>query len=337
MKRNKFILVMIIGSLCFFGMINVDAANVINKNIKAVYEYNESGDNLCITGEESTCKSIAPTTYQEGTIVKYAVNDSEEKYFYVLNDDGETLTMQQRENTIYNTAWYSGSNDNSKGPLTILPILESATSGWINVNDQTYTMGTTAFKTNAYTGCSAYNSCTANTYTLDQRTGKARMITVQEAAAIGCTGTNKSCPKWMNNYLSDSTSYGGTVNDTTGGNIYGYWTMSAYSSADAGCACSVDHSGCLSNDDTSSPYYATRAVVEIDKYSTSDVIINDNETPTKENNNNNKNGTQTVDVEDTFKTAYIGYCIGTIILIFGIMVIYQSYRKEKQEIKIKKY
>ena len=34
MKRNKFILVMIIGSLCFFGMINVDAANVINKNIK---------------------------------------------------------------------------------------------------------------------------------------------------------------------------------------------------------------------------------------------------------------------------------------------------------------
>ena len=75
------------------------------------------------------------------------------------------MTLQQRENTVYNTAWYSSSNDSSKGPTTILPALESATSGWTNINNQTYTMGTTTFKTNAYTGCTS-SGCTTNTYTL---------------------------------------------------------------------------------------------------------------------------------------------------------------------------
>lgn len=332
MKRNKFILVMIIGSLCFFCMINVDAANVINKNIKAVYEYNESGDNLCITGEESTCKSIAPTTYQEGTIVKYAVNDSEEKYFYVLNDDGETLTMQQRENTVYKAAWYS-SFDNTKGPLTILESLEAATIVWSNVNSQTYTMGTTIFKDNAYTGCTI-NGCDRNIYTLENRTAKVRMITMQELISLGCSENIQTCPKWVYNYLNQSTSYGGTKNNNES---TGYWTMSAYTGEPSSAWCVYDAGTMDHPDVNNSNDIGARAVVEIDKYSTSDVIINDNETPTKENNNNNKNGTQTVDVEDTFKTAYIGYCIGTIILIFGIMVIYQSYRKERQEIKIKKY
>ena len=78
-----------------------------------------------------------------------------------------------------------------------------------------------------------YNICTRNTYTLESRTAKARMITVLEAKQLGCTGTPKSCPIWMNNYLGGSTSYGGTVNDTSHGPNgkynWGYWTMSAYS------------------------------------------------------------------------------------------------------------
>ena len=40
-------------------------------------------------------------------------------------------------------------------------------------------------------------------------------------------------------------------------------------------------------------------------------------------------GDQTVKVADTLKTAYIGYCIGIIVLIVGIAVLVQFYRKNK--------
>ena len=113
--------------------------------------------------------------------------------------------------------------------MTVLVALERITNSWTNVNNQTYTMGTTTFKTNAYTGCSTYSSCATNTYKLASRTAKARMITIQEAKYLGCTATDKSCPIWMNNYLPQSTSYGGTINDTTDRNT-GYWTMNAYPS-----------------------------------------------------------------------------------------------------------
>jgi len=112
-----------------------------NSNIVSVYRYHAS---TCLTGEESGCVEIGlQSTYTAGTIVKYRVNASEVKYFHVMfdNDSNNTLTMQQRENTVEKTAWYSNSNDNTKGPLTVLPLLESATAGWTNVNNQTYTMG----------------------------------------------------------------------------------------------------------------------------------------------------------------------------------------------------
>ena len=211
-----------------------------NSNIVKAYTYNSTS---CITGEESTCVENSCYVSQTsgscpaGTIIKYKVNDSTTKYFHVLHDDGATMTLQQRENIVKNSPWnYDStgvSGDNTSGPMTVLPQLESATSGWTNVNDQTYTMGTTNFNnTNAYTGCSSYNSCTTNTYTLGQRTAKARMITVQEAAAVGCTNSSKSCPNWMNNYLACSTNYGGTVSEGSCGypDNDGYWTMSTYSS-----------------------------------------------------------------------------------------------------------
>ena len=245
--------------------IEAEQASEETNNIKVAYTYNSS---TCVTGEESTC--VETSCYENssvgscpaGTIIKYAVNDTEKKYFHVLHDDGETMTLQQRENTVYNTAWYSSSADNSKGPLTILPALESATSGWTNVNDQTYTMGTTTFKTNAYTGC-ASSECTTNTYTLGQRTGKARMITMQEAIALGCTIRERSCPNFMYNYLKESTSYGGTVNDTTGGDNSIYWTMSANSS-DTNDAWYVAHSGFVYYG-TASASGGARAVVVVSK------------------------------------------------------------------------
>jgi len=249
-----------------------------NENILAIFKYNQSIDSstFCVTGEEPTCEQIleTPTTYEVGTIIKYKVNDSEAKYFHVMYDNGRTLTMQQRENTVYQTAWYSTA-DNTKGPLTILPVLEEATKDWTNVLDQSYTLGTTVFIDDAYTGCSNLDrifTCISNTYTLNERTAKARLITIKEAGNFGCLrfrgdGTsNKSCPVWMYNYLSNSTSYGGTVNQAQGeyGNNYGYWTSSAdkYNST---AAWYIFYPGSGHNDNITSTNLGARAVVVINK------------------------------------------------------------------------
>ena len=248
-----------------------------NKFVEA-YTYNES---TCVTGNESTCvktecyKTKSAGACPAGTIIRYKVRPGEAVTFHVMYDDANTITMQAQRNTIYNTAWITkldydgGSNGkNDKGPLTMLTALESATAGWVNVNDQTYEMGTTTFQTNAYTGCSAYNNCAANTYTLASRTAKSRMITLQEAAALGCTSSSKSCPKWMNNYLQQSTSYAGTENDKSHGpngtSNTGYWTMSAYSS-NTSDAWVVTQSGRVDYYTVYDTRYGARAVVVVNK------------------------------------------------------------------------
>ncbi len=249
-----------------------------NPNILAIYQYNQNRESstFCVTGEEETCQSLAPqATYREGTIIKYQVNDSEEKYFHVISDNGDTLMLQQRENTVYSTAWYADANDNTKGPLTVLEALENATSGWSNVLDQTYTMGTTIFKDNAFTGCS-YDlttnkfTCAVNTYTLESSTAKSRMISVQEAHNLGCLAydngvTNGTCPVWMYNYLINSTSNGGTV-DEAGENEdnNGYLTMNANSNVSTH-AWGIRGYGVMSTYHTGNTKIGGRAVVMINK------------------------------------------------------------------------
>ena len=263
----------------------------INQNIISAYTYNQDSTaaNYCVTGDETTC--VKTTCYKDstsgscpsGTIISYKVNESDVVRFHVMYDNGDIITMQTQKNTVYNVPWinaddYAAANTdgtscgyascNDEGPITILNVLEGATSGWSNVNQQTYMMGTTAFKNNAYTGCSSYSSCETNTYTLDERTAKARMITTQESADLGCTATNSSCPIWMYNYLYNSTSYGGTIDDTTTENgasyNYGYWTMSAYSTA-VYFARYVYSYGSLNGNYTSGINLGARAVVEINK------------------------------------------------------------------------
>jgi len=174
-------------------------------------------------------------------------------------DEGDTLVMQQRENTTPNTLWNSTKNTNNVGPLTILPVLESVTSDWTNVKDQTYSLGVTSFYDNSFTGCSL-TSCTTNQYTLSERTSKARMITMQEATNLGCTDKNRSCPVWMYNYLRASTGYGGTV-DGTGD---GYW-MSSVNPSNLANAWLVYCIGHLMNIDVTNASMGARAVVVIDK------------------------------------------------------------------------
>lgn len=245
-------------------------SNYTNENIKGVYDYDST---KCITGEEETCEEIpltnTSTNVKPGTIIKYAVNNHEVKYFHVLHDDGATLTIQQRENTVYNTAWYS-SKDNLKGPITILDKLETVTKDWNNVIEQSYIMGTTSFghATNAFSGCTDYNRCNQNKYTLEKTKVKARMITLQEAADLSCTTSNKSCPNWVNNYLFYSTSSGGTVNDSYAedgkSRNYGYWTMSAFTEGSYR-AWNIRNYGLVTSSDVTYTNSGARAVVVISK------------------------------------------------------------------------
>ncbi len=194
------------------------------------YTYNEEdgASNYCVTGEEATCQSTNCYKNKEigscptGTIIKYKVNDTDIIPFHVMFDQGETITMQSQRNIVdeetkwitkedylkvggVETAWHWAYGNGNKGPITALTALENATKEWQNVNNQTYTIGTTVFKENAYTKCeltSEKYNCIENSYTLPERTAKARMITVQELIALGCKNTTIGCPKWIFNYLS---------------------------------------------------------------------------------------------------------------------------------------
>ncbi len=195
------------------------------------YSTDASNGNYCITGKESTCQKT--TCYQNktegscpsGTIINYKVNDTDEVFFHVMFDDGDTLTMQSQQTIVDNIKW-NDQNDLSVGPMVALTRLEEATAKWTNVNDQTYTMGTTIFKDNAYTFCSILDpiTCSSNVYVLPERTSKVRMITIQEALVLGCTRSRLSCPIWMYNYMG-STSFNGE--GAYEGASYQYFTMNA--------------------------------------------------------------------------------------------------------------
>ncbi len=264
------------------------------------YEYSEE-DPKCINGEEKTC--VKTDCYKkgkickQGTVIKYYVKENEYHYFYVLRDNGTIITMQQRENTIRNIPWHAGTNDNSKGPDTILPALEQATSTWVNVNVLEYEPGVTTLYENVYTGCTWTVSttsdykirCEANKYTstvLGTRKARARMITALEASATGCLvwkdGTTDkriispsinvynagSCPDFMHNYLHNSKNYGGSYNnDSTNEkdeSDSGYWTMSARSN-NSNIAFDVGFGGNMNYYNTTDTKDGARAVVEITK------------------------------------------------------------------------
>ena len=290
----------------YHGKIVVEGENVVvNDNIVGAYIYDDVNDaTKCINGEEATCRATrcfenrTANSCSQGTIIKYKVNANETKYFYVLHDDGRTMALQQRENTVKNIAWHANSNDNTSGPDTILSQLEAATTTWTNVNELTYTLGETTLYQNAFTGCtysggseiSGYQpTCSMNTYTsnvLGTRSARTRMITVLEATSTGClvskdgnqypdimgnsidATNNGSCPDWMHNYLYNSTTYGGSYNDNTVNDLslydYGYWTSSADSSNATGIW-HISNAGNLGSENASDTNFGARAVVQINK------------------------------------------------------------------------
>lgn len=360
MKKNMKIIIILAFSIMSCN-IRVSAKN---QNIVEAYTYDIT---TCITGEEPTCKetkcyeSNESSSCPSGTIIQYKVNNTTTKYFYVLHDDGETLTLQQRENTVYFYPWSSKedylANGGTKevydegvatdiGPITILREIEKATEDWTNVNIQNYTLGKTKFLGNEHTSCTyAYHkdefdeACEKNSYTMPSRTARARIISFQEANALGCIGVSKTCPIWMYNYLWRSKEFGGTVDDDSDYHIpgtnegqyknLGYWTLSSYFST-------LDEENSINynahfigidgkmTDRPTAAYYINiggRAVI----------VVNKEENPKTVPNKKEIKETKTISIPDTFRNAYVGYCLGTIILILGIVVIIQTYRKIKQK------
>ena len=245
-----------------------------NEHIKAVYDYNQNGTGSgasytgCLGGAEKGCvaksKITSSMTYSKGTIVKYEVAPGVEKYFNVIKDNGETLTMQQREDTITKDRvdWYS-TGDNRQGPLTVLAELESVTNSWTNVNTQNYSIGGES-STLGYSACKMQYptyDCSYSKYSLTRK-AKARMITVQELLSLGCSTSQNSCMRFVNNYMYHSTDYGGSFNVINHG---AYYTMSTVNDSNSYILDLLDNGKI---DSTSLYNYGTnfaRAVVEVNK------------------------------------------------------------------------
>ena len=164
-------------------------------NIVAAYKYSTATATKCTTGNESTCvvtycyTKNTSGSCEPGTIIKYKVNDSEIKTFNVISDKGDTIDMQSLD-VIVDAIWSYSTNAN--GPVHSMSLLNGSTKNWTNVNDQNYIMGPSGISST----CSSYHACYSDAYSLTVK-GKARMITVQEAATLGCTDQYGSCPEWL--------------------------------------------------------------------------------------------------------------------------------------------
>jgi len=162
--------------------------------------------NNCIN--EGTCPN--------GTIVKVAVNDNELYKFYVIKDDGNTITLIMSETLGNNVAWidaedYTTENNkdetpdtcdytscNDEGPITAINYLDGLTDEeWSNIPPRDYT----------YSGLDDNGN---RKYEDITRTMRARMITYEEVNTIKTTN-NGSLPGYI---------YGGSP----------YWLSTAYSS-----------------------------------------------------------------------------------------------------------
>lgn len=143
---------------------------------------------------------------KSGISMDVSVSKDETYTFNVIKDDGDNLTLIMNDVFEDSITW---NND----PSNILDYLDAKTNGWDNVLDITYTLNGT--NSSNFTGCTNYNTCTENIYTLSTKNSKSRLITIQELVNLGCTNTSNSCPSWLISGLSESS------------NKNGFWTSTA--------------------------------------------------------------------------------------------------------------
>ncbi len=165
-----------------------------------------------------------------GVLVNVKVNDNEDYDFYIIDDDGENLTLIMNQNLGDNVAWiikedyiafggttstWSNSSSgriNTKGPRTALKTLEERTSDWTNIPLMTYVL--IDDKPDA-------DGTTARYSPIEIKNLRARMLTYTEAVSLGCEfNKSGSCPEYLRENL---------VAASTSGQPSAYWLSTARS------------------------------------------------------------------------------------------------------------
>ena len=189
--------------------INTGTTKVIvtsSSNTKIKKEINVTVKEPILTSANSCIKT---GTCSNGTLVNVKVNDTTSYNFYVINDDGNYLTLimdrnlgekvasiiQEDYEAAGGTNW--GNNGNvEKGPLTILKKLKERTNDWTNIESFDYTLEDD--KVNAW------NATSINYQPIKVTDIKARILSGAEAQKLGCTAYNGSCPSYLTTNLSNS-------------------------------------------------------------------------------------------------------------------------------------
>jgi len=200
-----------------------------------------TSENACIIS--GTCSE---TDILAGIKVNVKVNAKKAYDFYVIADNGTELTLLMSENLGDNVMWYADATDNSQGPTTALVELASRTKEWTNIPEKTYTISGLG------------ENKTTRRYEDKTVTGRARLITYEEAYKVGCTTSD--CPDWMYTNLRNT----GSNTDNVGNYKNGYWTSTAYAGNTSG-AWHVIYVGNLSRNNTDSIRYGLRPVITISK------------------------------------------------------------------------
>ncbi len=125
-----------------------------------------------------------------GTAISYKVNDTTTQDFYVLKDNGATLTLISKDSVV-SSVW-DASGNNANGPRTATQALEDVTNDWINV------------VTNTYNGSTGIGT-------------RARIITEAEERIVGCTNVAVSCSTWLTGSVDQWTA---TFNPTFSDSIW---------------------------------------------------------------------------------------------------------------------
>ena len=218
------------------------------------YEYTEchalngiinSTTDECATKGQCTMEEIKT---DEGVKVTVQVNDSKTYDFYVINDDGETLTLLMSEN-LGNTVFLNDDAiNNGYGTITAINYLDELTDDeWSNIPSKAYT----------YSGIG--DDGTTRVFEDITRTMRARMITYAEVNAI----------KIANNGTMPTYLYGNLSSSNTTEAPYGYWT-STIDAISPDFAWFVYYAGRLDTTSVtdSDDYYGLRPVIEISKHAT---------------------------------------------------------------------
>lgn len=199
---------------------------------------------------ESDDKCILSGTCEPGTLVKVQVNDDENYNFYVIGDNGDKLTLIMDRNLGDNVEWYDGSisecvsyytdssgthatsSSASCGPITALNYLNRQTATWDNIGpieSYDYDNNLNGIEYDGYqtleigSGLGKITSEDGKKELQLEGVSRARLLTYEEATAIGCTvSQDSSCPSWIHkNIYKDGGDYW-LLTNTKGEEIFGF-------------------------------------------------------------------------------------------------------------------